>query len=138
MVRRLVLLMLLGLGGVVLGSGCGPGTATIDGEVTVDGKPLEKGVISYTPADGNGAPVTAEVRNGRYEVRTVAGRKVVQISAPIVVGQRKEHKGPGAALIDITEESLPPSCNSKSELTFEATAGANTKNWAVESKGRKP
>jgi hypothetical protein len=136
MLRRL-LLLLLGLAGLVSGSGCGAG-ATISGEVTVDGKPLDKGFISYTSADGNGTPVTAAIRDGRYEVRTVAGRKVVLISAPVVVGQRKEHNGPGAALIDITEERLPPSCNSKSELTFEATSGSNTKNWAVESQKRKP
>jgi hypothetical protein len=132
------LILTLALSGPALLAGCGPTTATVRGEVTVDGQPLEKGVISYVPADSNGVPVTAEVRNGKYELTTAPGKKVVQISAPVVVGKRKEHNGPGAALVEITEESLPPRYNSSTELTFEVRPGSNTKDWSVTKKAGKP
>ena len=31
-------------------AGCGPVMGTIQGEVTVDGKPIEKGIIVFAPA----------------------------------------------------------------------------------------
>jgi len=95
---------------------------------------LEKGVISFAPGDGTGAPATANVENGRYELRTTAGKKVVQISAPVVVDKRKEHPGKDAAWVDITSERLPPRFNSKSELTFDVQPGSNTKDWIIDLK----
>src|SRR4051794_20930248 len=84
--------------------GCGPATSTISGEVKVDGKPLMKGVISFA---GTGDPVTANVENGHYSVRTTPGKKQVMVSAPVVIGKRPENPGPGAAMVEVTAESLP-------------------------------
>jgi hypothetical protein len=110
---------------------------TVAGTITVDGKPLEHGIISYVPADGAGEPITVEVRDGKYELQIVTGDKQVQISAPVVIGKRKESDAPDAPLVDITEESLPDKYHVKTELTFEVQAGANTKDWSVESKKAK-
>ena len=117
--------------------GCGPAACTISGAVLADGKPLEKGVIMFAPADGQGEPATADVTGGRYEVRTTPGRKRVQLSAPVVTGRRKLSNAPDAQTVDITEESLPAKYNAVSELTFDAAAGGNSKDWAVESIPRK-
>jgi hypothetical protein len=117
--------------------GCGQALGTVSGTVTVDGQPLAKGVISFVPADGNGAPITAEIKSGSYAVQAVAGRKTVQISAPIVTGQRKEYNAADAPLVDITEESLPPKYNSESELTFDLNRGSQTKDWSVQSMRRR-
>src|SRR5262249_40612492 len=133
--RRQAFLLVVALVVGLLG-GCGSPTATVSGEVTVAGQPLEKGVISCIPADGNGGPVTASIENGKYQLVTVPGKKVVQISAPVVVGQRPEHNGPGAAMVEITEEGLPEKYNSKTELTFEAKSGSNTKDWPIADKLR--
>jgi hypothetical protein len=132
--------MLLSILTLALGflAGCGPASATITGEVTVDGKPVENGVISYVPADGNGVPVTATILNGKYEVKTVVGKKSVQISVPVVIGRRKESNSPDAPIVELTEESLPEKYHAKTELTFEVVAGKNTKDWSVESNKRKP
>jgi hypothetical protein len=137
MMRRSLLLILLASSAAALGSGCGLWSATIEGEVTVDGKPLEKGIIVYAPLDGKGQAVQAEIRNGHYSLRTAPGQKLVQISAPVLAGQHTEHNGPGAPMVDITEESLPAIYNSASQLKFEATAGSNTKDWSVESRKKK-
>jgi hypothetical protein len=136
--RRAVLIVVLAAVGAGLAGGCGPGTATVGGSVTVDGQPLEKGTISYVPADGPGTPAQAAVENGRYDLRTAPGKKLVQISAPAVVGKRKEYNAPDAPLVEVTAERLPERYNSKTELTFEVKPGGNTKDWALETKGRKP
>jgi hypothetical protein len=118
-------------------AGCGPALGTVSGNVTVDGQPLTKGVISFVPADGNGTPITAEIKEGNYTAQTAAGRKTVQISAPTVTGQRKEYNAADAPLVDITEESLPPKYNSESELTFDLNRGSQTKDWSVQSMRRR-
>jgi hypothetical protein len=113
--------------------GCSPAAGKVSGTVNVNGKPLEKGFISYVPADNQGAPVTADVRQGKYEVETVAGKKLVQISAPVVVDRRPEFNGPDAPLMDITEESIPAKYNTDTTLSFDLPRGVSTKDWNVES-----
>jgi hypothetical protein len=136
--RRVFLILLLGSSAASLFLGCGAPTATVSGQVAVDGQPLEKGTISYAPADGRGAPVTVPIENGKYQARTTPGNKFVQISAPKVMGKRKEHNGPDAPLVEITAESLPPRYNSKTELSLDVHAGSNTKDWSVTSQLTKP
>ena len=85
-----------GLAFVGIFCGCSSGSATVSGEVTVDGKLLEKGIITYVPADNHGDPLTANIENGRYQLQTVAGNKTVQISAPVVADKRKAFNGADA------------------------------------------
>lgn len=114
-------------------SGCdgGPASATVSGEVKVDGVPVADGTICFAPLDGTGAPATAEIKDGKYEVRTTAGNKRVAISVPVVTAKRKMHAGPTAALVDVTTESLPAKYHSKSELSFDVQSGGNTKDWEL-------
>ena len=127
----------LGLASIALITGCGgPETSTVTGAVTVDGKPLDKGVITFTSPDGKTA--TAEIKSGNYEARTSPGTNRVQISAPVVTGTRPEYNAPDAPRVEITEESLPERYHTKSDLTMDVKPGRNIKDWAVESKNRKP
>jgi hypothetical protein len=120
-----------------LPAGCGSGLATVSGEVTVDGAPLQKGTISFEALEGDAPPARDEIRDGHYEVRTAPGKKRVRISAPVVVRQQKESSAPDAPLIDITEESLPDHYHVNSDLTFDVEPGRNSKSWTVEPKVRK-
>jgi hypothetical protein len=114
--------------------GCGPSIGVVSGTVTIDGQPVSGGVISYVPADGAAPPATSNIEGGKYEVRTMAGKKFVQISAPHVVGKRKEYEGPDAPLVEITDERLPAKYNSQTELTFEVKPGANKQDWDLKLK----
>lgn len=118
--------ILLGL--LICAVGCGgPKPATIGGEVKLpNDKPLEKGTIMFIPADEQGQPVSTEIKNGKYEVKTFAGKFLVQISAPKVIGRHAETG------TDITEELLAEKFNINTELNFEAKPGGNQKDWAVE------
>lgn len=136
--QSVVLLLLLGLGTLGALVGCGSAPATVTGEVTVDGQRLEKGTISYIAAEGSEPPVTASIANGAYELRTMPGKKRVQISAPVLAEKRREHNGPDAPWVEVTRERLPERFNSNTELTFEVEAGNNTKNWNIDTRGRKP
>jgi hypothetical protein len=139
MYRSLLFRLLSGLTLLFLASGCGPATATIQGEVAVDDAPLEKGVIVFAPADANGgAPVTGTIDKGHYRVVSTPGNKYVQISAPRVIERVKESKAPNAPMVERTEESLPEQYNAKSELRFEAKEGSNTKDWALQLKPPTP
>jgi hypothetical protein len=112
--------------------GCGPAPATVSGEVTVDGKPVERGVITYSAADETKAqPATSELKNGKYEIKTVAGKKFVSISAFKIVEKRKESDAPNSEWVDVTEPFF-----TKSNLTFEVKPGANTKDWSLDSKDK--
>ena len=116
--------------------GCGPAMSTITGEVKVDGKPVAKGTITFAALDGPAPPASATIADGRYELTTVAGNKRVLVSAPVFVRKQKEYDGPDAPMIDITAESLPDRYHANSELTFDAKAGANVKDWNLEGKKR--
>ncbi len=124
----------LGFGAAVLLAGCGgakgPAAATVSGEVKLNGVPVEKGVISYTPTDGTGAPATAEIKKGRYEIATTAGSKMVLISAPVAGQRQKDQVSLDTPMI----ESIPEKYNAKSELTFDVVAGSNSKDWDLDSK----
>ena len=100
----------------------------------MDGQPLDSGVISFSPAEGDGASATADIKDGKYSVQTTPGAKWVQISAPVVVGQRKLSTAPNAPVTDIREERLPERYNAKTELKCDLKGGGNVKDWSVESK----
>lgn len=75
--------VLLALGGCALlaVAGCGSSTGA-SGNVTYDGRPVERGAISFLPADGRGPTAGGEIRDGRYRVDDLGpGTKIVQIEA---------------------------------------------------------
>jgi len=63
-------------------AGCGgPGTV-VTGNITYEGQPVEKGQITFTPADGKGPIGGGEIAGGKYSVSGLEpGQKVVQITA---------------------------------------------------------
>lgn len=62
--------------------GCSSTTATIDGTVTYEGQEVEKGMITFTPADGSGTVVGCDIKNGKFYAKGVApGRNVLLVTA---------------------------------------------------------
>ncbi len=67
--------------GLLLLSGCGDG-AGVSGEVTYEGQLVEKGNITFFPADGKGQPAGATILKGKYNLDELPpGPKVVKIGA---------------------------------------------------------
>jgi hypothetical protein len=70
---------LLGLMTLLAVVGCGRGypTARVEGQVTVNGQPVEQGNITFTPLQADRGPgATATIESGRYVVQDVPQGKV--------------------------------------------------------------
>jgi hypothetical protein len=132
MYRHFGWIVAVALAACSLACGCSPATSTVTGNVTLDGQPLEKGIIAFSAAEGAAPPVTADIVDGKYSAEMVAGKKHVQLSASKVIGTRK-NDSPGAPPDEILEEQIPPKYNSESKLEFDVQPGSNAKDWAVES-----
>jgi hypothetical protein len=111
------------------GFGCGDGKVRVRGTVSFDGKPVESGVISFDPADGQGPNTGAAITGGRFEMSGAAvatpGKKIVRIRASRPTG-RKIESGPPAppgTLVDELEAFIPAHYNEKSTLTAEILPG---------------
>lgn len=140
MARRSEMFLLAALALVL--AGCG-GATSVAGKVTWDGKPVEKGTITFEPADGKGQSTGGAIEGGRYELKGATtpgpGKQIVRIR-----GMRKTGKSikagppfPPEKMIEEEEEFLPAGYNVNSTLTAEISAGvANEKDFELSAKGR--
>ena len=112
---------------------------SVEGTVTLDGRPLEQGAIQFNPISGTTSPTAgAEVVNGKYAIAAaggpLAGKFTVQITA---VGQtgRKIRDLRTNEMVDEYGECLPARYNSQSELTATVSEeGPNRFDFALKSK----
>lgn len=105
----------------LVASGCsgssGP-MATVQGAVLVDGEPVERGLISFTPMQSDsGKAVTAEILNGRYQSSAVPmGRVLVQIHATKETGKTLTDPSEGGEYAE-TVDIVPEKYKSGIEIT---------------------
>jgi len=112
-------------------AGCSGGTATIEGNVTLDGAPLEDGKIRFEPADGKGPTGEAVITNGRYTIELTPGAKRVMIEGWRVVGREPiTPDDPQSPMYDVKEPIVPARCNRNTELTYDAK-GSDTKDFTL-------
>jgi hypothetical protein len=71
--------------------GCGgdgsPKTYTVSGTVSYDGKPVDKGSILFRQVGGEGRGYSAEIKDGKYEVKLEAGEMSVTITGSRETGK---------------------------------------------------
>jgi hypothetical protein len=105
------------------GSG-GPPRLRVVGAVTLDGKPLADGAISFMPA-GKGVAAGATIAGGHYVVEGARGptpgeyRVEIRASAP---SGKQVKDSFGQASISETESIIPARYNDKTTLRVEITA----------------
>lgn len=100
----------------------GPPRHLVTGSVTLDGKPLPEGRISFdSPTDASQGipPTSGEIKDGQYSVETTPGEKTVRISHRVQAGQDQITKEP------IMKESIPAKFNKNSDLKTTITDGEN-------------
>lgn len=74
-------------------------SARLEGEVTVDGQPIEDGTVQFVPADLANGPITqATIMKGRYVAAKVPLGKVTAVL----------HANPPAPPAQVTSEYHPP------------------------------
>jgi len=116
--------------------GCGSEqieTAEVSGVVTLDGKPLEQGTVTFTPSAGRGA--TGQIAtDGRFTLSTydngdgaiVGTHKIAVICSEEIAGRQSNSESLDAGLMPAPQRSLIPAKytnDSTSGLTFEVKAG---------------
>jgi hypothetical protein len=114
--------------------GCGEKTTTVSGTVTLDGKPLPEGAISFFPKDGQAPTAGSTIKDGQYSAKLSPCPMKVTISAPKVVGTKKIYDTPDSPVMPITKEALPAKYNEESTLELEVKPGPNRKDFELTSK----
>lgn len=139
MLKAGTLLPLILLGVVLVGCDGSPGRQTITGSVTIDGKPLYYGTITFEP-EVHGPRAAASIRNGSYEVESsrgpLAGPTLVVIHSPKFPPDLSlpDDTGELAALALRYSEALPTRYNAKTELRATVTEdGPNEFNFDLKS-----
>ncbi len=114
-------------------AGCGPepNTGEVTGTVSVEGKPTDKGSISFIPVNGQGPTEGAEIIGGKYKSKASLGECKVEIRVPKIVGKKKLYDTPDSPVQDVMEEALPAKYNESSELRIDVKKGKNEKNWEL-------
>lgn len=119
------------------GSGDGLPRRAVSGKVTLDGQPLEKGLITFMPSGqgGDSTSAAAEVANGSFsvarDVGLIAGPYRVAVSAmkevPNKSARKKQVDNATGEVVDVatddavTKESLPARYNAQTELKADVT-----------------
>jgi hypothetical protein len=124
-------------GVLIATAGCGGGNrAAVRGKVTLDGQPVETGLISFIPAKGTKSPSAgAAIARGEYEVQgdnlPVPGSYRVEIKAQKKTGKKVPvgSPAPPGTMADETVEAIPARYNTKSTLREELKAGPNVLNF---------
>lgn len=118
---------------VFLFAGCGDGLYEVSGTVNVNGKPVEQGMITFYPADGQGQPAGDAIKNGQYKLKAKAGLMKVAITASKQTGTKKLYDTPGSKERPIYSQWLPAKYAdpAKTELQYEVKAGPSQKDWSL-------
>jgi hypothetical protein len=115
--------------------GCGSsGQITVQGTVTVNGQPLESGVVALTSVDGRGATAGTPIERGSFHLQAkglVPGEYKVAINAFRKTGKKTwdgmgEPNAPASQkhYVEETEQYIPARYNDATELTATLKAGA--------------
>ena len=118
---------------VACGCSRGPAMGTVEGEVTLDGQPLAKGHLEFTPVDGQTPTAGAIIENGKFTATIPVTKMGVKIHAPKVIkGAYQAY--PGAPREDDVVEALPARYHEKSDITLDVKAGRQEVRYDLKSK----
>jgi hypothetical protein len=107
-------------------------SARLEGSVTVDGKPIEEGVMQFLPPPNSPAPVLqAEIKNGRYVVSGVPLGKVGVLFNAVKDTGRTDSKSTSSP-IPVYENIVPEKY--RDGITIEVTKDNPSQNFELRSK----
>ena len=132
----LILALLINLGGCFSGS-----AGTVSGSVTYNGKPLEKGLITFSPTGSKGGTAGGEVVGGKFRVEQIvpAPYQVSVAAVPelkiIMPGDPETKRKLSDAEIQAMIDSLPPDTTGK-EQAIDVKGGTQVLDFKLESKSK--
>jgi len=116
-------------------TGCTSAEATVSGKITLDGKALDKGDVSFTSTSGGPLAYGAIDSNGQYQLQTGTGKGVSPGSyqVTVVANEVLTPTDPSAPLIPKLITPARYSVPATSGLTAEVKPGANTFDFELKS-----
>jgi len=118
-------------------SGCGDsGRAGVQGNVTLDGAPVDGGKIMFIAADAKGN-AHADIKEGKYELATGQGPTLGTYRIEIYWYKKTGKKVVGSDPPNLVEEKvqlIPAKYNTKSPVKEEIKPGMNTFNYDLKKK----
>jgi hypothetical protein len=120
--------------------GCESGRPVMDGRVTLDGEPIEKGWILLMPADGKGQTAGVGIVDGRYRMEASPGPMKVIINATRKTDRKQHVPTPEdtGAMADVYVSSVPSRYNEATELEVSIRPGRNEVNFDLKSESSPP
>jgi hypothetical protein len=124
---------------LVLATGCGGSYASVSGSVTIDGKPLKHGAVTFDPEDGKAQTAGSLIENGSYSAKVRPGRYRVT-----VVGAGEGVAGKSQAdVMKMSEQELKaltlnpvPADAAGNKEVVEIKSGSQTHDIKLTSKGK--
>jgi len=111
-------------------AGCdhGPVKGTVKGIITLDGEPVDGGVITFVPADGKSQPEAVPITKGEYTVTMPIGEKRVEIYWAPSGSTSADTANQGHEQI---VQRIPTKYNSQSTLSHTVSKGEARQNFAL-------
>ena len=117
--------------------GCsqGPAVGTVTGEVTLDGQPVKKGHLEFTPVDGQGQTGGIMITDGKFSGPIPVAKMRVKIHSPKPSGKKyKAYDTPESPWEEEVMEGLPAKYNDKSDITLDVKRGRQEVKYELKSK----
>lgn len=115
--------------------GCGAGNPlgrrAVSGQVTLDGSPLDHGVVEFSPQQPGGVTSGTLIQDGRYTIHTLQGlppgKYLVRLFSPSRSAEPSADGPPGPPFPgrqpgEPAKERIPPQYNLQSDLVVEVVA----------------
>jgi hypothetical protein len=110
-------------------AGCSGGKSSVSGSVTLDGKPVASGAITFVKQDGELVREGAIIKDGAFQALVPPGTYRLELNGQKVTGKRIQKGLDGKdEEVPLTAELFPEQYNVKSELTQEIKPGSNIVN----------
>ncbi len=112
---------------LLLATGCGAaGRGAAAGKVTLDGQPVEGGVVTFVPIDAEqGQPAWADIVAGEYSLPASRGPALGPNRVEIRWPRKTGRKAPYDPQMDEMREAIPDRYNRESELRVDVKPGRN-------------
>lgn len=117
---RLVITGLSLAAAVGCSGGGGPQTIDVQGNVSLDGKPIESGQIYFRAEDGSNS-YYGKIENGSYEAEVTPGEKRIEVYGYRDLAGKTREDNPGEQAT-VREMFVPEKFNRKTTLTLNLSA----------------
>jgi hypothetical protein len=107
---------------------------TVSGEVTLNGRPLDQGIIRFVPVDGKSPTADAGITKGKFTATVPVGEMKVEITAPKVVGKDRMYDTADSPQVDVVTELIPPRYNVRTELKMTVRNGSQETSFQLRAK----